>query len=777
MPSTPLVSIVLPAFSDSPLLADALRACTSQTLEQIEIIVVASAPATIEADVSSDRRVRIIHAPDATSLVAAHRAGAFAALAAHVLPLSASDVLDDDAVRLAHRTGVELDADIIRILAHDDRRKAPSAVTPQRRISGGRRTLRGDDILRQVFPDSAVVDHRTWRHLFRTELLREVCESMPAASTPAPASPLPVVFLACATARTHVTLWAPLYHRVAEAGSELPGSDAGLALDEAAALSNIEGKVRELARNVPNPEPLVEGFESLRLATIARAADALADLPDDNRRRGQDQLGSSTNTVDIIAAASRFSPRALSALSRDGDHIRLGQKPVRRLLLTTNVLTTGGVSGVLRTQARMFLDAGYEVTIATHRPGTDLSAVPDGAALVQMAGSPRNRLHQWAELCRTGGIDVIIDHRILYSRDWPAYALAAREGGAATIGWIHNFAGRPTYNGNDLHTLMRDNMDALAKLVVLSPLDVAFWKLRGVGHVTYLPNPPSPLLLDSIGKITPKTAPAGRRLELVWWGRLEEHTKKVTELVSVAAELKRLGVDFRMRVIGPDWTDMTSARLSSLVSARNLDGFVEVTGPRHGQDLLDAITSSDMFVNTSIIEGYPLTLPEAQSYGLPVAMYDLPWLALTRDNKGVVAVPQGDAVALATAISDVAADPERYEAMSRAAVESAERATTHDFAQLYRQLITGALPEEYSPEPTLDDGRQLVRLLVFFAERSSSPQSIAARAARRARRRAAPPSVGRRIEGSLTEAGHRILGVAPWVRPALRKIKHGIRRL
>ncbi|MDF2576206.1 MAG: hypothetical protein K0S05_3118, partial [Agromyces sp.] len=112
------------------------------------------------------------------------------------------------------------------------------------------------------------------------------------------------------------------------------------------------------------------------------------------------------------------------------------------------------------------------------------------------------------------------------------------------------------------------NLDALAQLVVLSPLDVAFWKLRGIGRVVYLPNPPSPLLLGSTGTVSPKVAPTGRRLELVWWGRLEQHTKKVTELIEVAAALKRLGADFRLRIIGPDWADMSAARLSALAAER-----------------------------------------------------------------------------------------------------------------------------------------------------------------------------------------------------------------
>ncbi|NKF33350.1 glycosyl transferase family 2, partial [Pseudomonas sp. BGM005] len=88
------------------------------------------------------------------------------------------------------------------------------------------------------------------------------------------------------------------------------------------------------------------------------------------------------------------------------------------------------------------IGAGYRVTIVTHRPGSAESLVPEGATLVQLTGmSRRQRVTQWAQICRRFDVDTVIDHRILYSRDWPSFALAARAAGAATIGWIHNFAG------------------------------------------------------------------------------------------------------------------------------------------------------------------------------------------------------------------------------------------------------------------------------------------------------------------------------------------------
>ena len=46
------------------------------------------------------------------------------------------------------------------------------------------------------------------------------------------------------------------------------------------------------------------------------------------------------------------------------------------------------------------------------------------------------------------------------------------------------------------------------------------------------------------------------------------------------------------------------------------------------------------FIVTSEYEGFPMAFSEAMSHGVPVVTYDLPWLTLTRDGRGIISVPQ-----------------------------------------------------------------------------------------------------------------------------------------
>jgi len=92
-------------------------------------------------------------------------------------------------------------------------------------------------------------------------------------------------------------------------------------------------------------------------------------------------------------------------------------------------------------------------------------------------------------------------------------------------------------------------------------------------------------------------------------------------------------------------------------------------------------------------------------------------------NEGIVAIPQGDAASLASEIAHIADDAARFERLSNASVDAAHRALSYDFGALYRGVATGTLPPEFSPEPTLDDAGELLRLMVFFAERSRGGRS------------------------------------------------------
>lgn len=800
MPQAPHVTIVIPVHNDVDTVTEAVESALRQLPDgEIEIICVddASDDGTTELlmnIVARCDRIRLIVHERNLSAFQARRTGVLAARGEYILFLDGDDQLLPGAVErtvpLARQRGVDLVGFAVKVLTVDGR----TVGGYQSRLRPQHRELRGVGVLSGLFPEGEPAQGQLWRYLFRTQILRDAYDALPSDLVLPRVNDLPLLYVVAMLATRYVSVDDELYlYRYGRGGSgrEVDSLEQAAFYTEAIrSIESIRATVERIARKHDAPRTLLDNYDSVRLSLVGYVCSyLLTHTPDSLLPAVMTHLHERASTVDLVVAAVRFYPDTLPALKAHGATRALPDAQVRNVLLTTRSLSTGGVSGVLVAQAQYLMDAGYGVTIVARRYGSDLRAVPIGARFVEMVGKGlADRLVEWVGICREYDINVIIDHQVLYSRDWPEYALAARGAGVGTIGWLHNFAGRPLYDLNGLHELLQDNAPLLKTLVALSPLDVAFWKLRGVAHSVYVPNPPSPMVRASANEVLSKRPPE-HRIELVWWGRLDEHTKQVTQLIDVAEELRKTGTDFQLTVIGPRWADWSPERFNKLVAARKLTAHVRAIGELRGDDLVRAIDASDALVSTSIIEGYQLTIAEAQIRGLPVFMYELPWLTLVADNHGIVSVPQQESRRLARQIAAVFADPSTYAELSRASVIAAKRELSHDFGGLYTQVISGELPAAYSPEPTVEDAAKLLDLMIFFAERNAGARIASQMAAASSPPPAAPVTATPRRSTSIlgdprgeSVAARAWRAVAPLGRsalqlfPALRPIAHRAKR-
>lgn len=787
--SAPLVSIVIPVYNDASVIANALDSCIRQTLSAIEIIVVDDAStdetaAVVRARAVDDPRIRLLEHTDNRSAYQSRRDGVLAARAPHLLFLDGDDELRSDAaevaLRLAQQTGAELIQFGVDVVRPDGTTGGRFENRLQPRLHGAH----GADVLRGLLPIGELAQGQLWRFLYATRLLVDAYAAAPPDLVLPRVNDLPVAFLAISLAQSQAAVPDHLYRYFfgrGSSGQRVKDLDAARFYSSAiTSIDSIADAVETVASASPHPQLVRATYRSVRSSLLGYTAHYLAaNTPDSLKDDVFAHLFTLADPVDVVRATARHWPDAIETLAAHSGRVDLHRGEVRRVALTTNALRTGGVTGVLLSQARTLIAAGLAVTIVAREPGSDASLVPPGARFVQIEdGTLAERLDQWIEVCRSERIDVSVDHHFLYSKEWPAFAFAARAVGVPTIAWAHNFAARAVLLGiNNLRFHLR-HVRALDHLVVLSPLDVAFWKLQGMPQVSYLPNPPSPMIVDGVPADRPKDAPAGRPVELIWCGRLDERTKRISEALRVAGHLHRLGIDFRMRLVGPGWRELTPQGVNAQIAELGLADRVQATGALTGRELVRAIDASDIFVSTSIIEGYPLTIPEAQSRALPVAMYDLPWLAVAEGNAGMVVADQGFAEALAKTIAAIATSPERYASLSQGSLTAAERERGRDYALLYEQLFRGDLPSSFSPEPTLQDAKLLTDLIIRFAEDHAARQHerSAPSTDRSAGRGTGSRGAAAGLAARVTPFAHGVLEVAPWLRPAAARVKHALLR-
>ena len=104
--------------------------------------------------------------------------------------------------------------------------------------------------------------------------------------------------------------------------------------------------------------------------------------------------------------------------------------------------------------------------------------------------------------------------------------------------------------------------------------------------------------------------------------------------------------------------------------------------------LLREMSEADVFVFPSLFEGFALVILEAMAAGLPVIT--TPNTAgpdLIEDGKEGLIVPAGDVKALQTAMESLLNDPERAQAMGRAAHEKAKEYTWERYGERWEEML------------------------------------------------------------------------------------------
>lgn len=152
-------------------------------------------------------------------------------------------------------------------------------------------------------------------------------------------------------------------------------------------------------------------------------------------------------------------------------------------------------------------------------------------------------------------------------------------------------------------------------------------------------------------------------------------------ILAVGAISARKGYEVLMEALGPlksrDWTlviagatDRDPAAFASLrraVGRNSLGGRVTFAGALSDEALGRLYGLADMFVMSSLYEGYGMVLAEAMAHGLPIVATTGGAAAETVPDGAALKVPPGDATALKAAIARVIGDPALRRSLADAA--------------------------------------------------------------------------------------------------------------
>jgi len=153
----------------------------------------------------------------------------------------------------------------------------------------------------------------------------------------------------------------------------------------------------------------------------------------------------------------------------------------------------------------------------------------------------------------------------------------------------------------------------------------------------------------------PRPLPAARPVSLVTIGRFSEQKGQLL-LIEAMAEVQRRGVDARLVLVGDG--DLRRP-LERAIAQEGLGHRVTLTGWQDEAGVRRALDKAHALVLPSFAEGLPMVVMEALVSARPVIAT---WVAgipeLMQDQRTGWLVPPGDALALAEAITELAATPD-----------------------------------------------------------------------------------------------------------------------
>jgi glycosyltransferase involved in cell wall biosynthesis len=141
-------------------------------------------------------------------------------------------------------------------------------------------------------------------------------------------------------------------------------------------------------------------------------------------------------------------------------------------------------------------------------------------------------------------------------------------------------------------------------------------------------------------------------------------------LIEAAANLRDYLPGLRVLIAGR--SDPHEGYLRARITALNLEHHVTLAGQR--DDVPALLGAADLFVQSSILEGLPLSLLEAMAAGVPVvatAVGGMP--RLVKDGVTGRLIPPDDSEALAAAMLDILHGPERARRMADTAQDRVRR--------------------------------------------------------------------------------------------------------
>lgn len=673
------ISIIIPCFNTERYLAQCLGSVANQTERDIEIICVDDGSIDSTGDIirefmARDPRIKGIFGNSTMSASLRRKQGILASSGDYLMFLDSDDWLEPTACEKALAAIEKQPVDILQFgtVVENHGNLAQRRIDMNQRMLAPKagRQLQGNLLIH------CFVHHKMsftlWNKIYNGCKVREAAHHIEEAVFPK-ANDLYLAFLILFFSESYGTLQDPLYHY--GFGRGMTGRDT-LSIPEFKKHCEGARVYYALERFSQSPiaccrDDVPDALHAVKKQLMSEQVSKWTnDLSAENKAAGFQAIVDAWGNIAMATAAfaNTYSQKDCSEplralrLARP-DCLKYEKRPVKTIALLYRSIDQGGAQHVVANLCERFAQIEstdgeyYRVLLITDEdPKTEEYNLPDRVIRAVIPGRillEKRRYEQRAlalgKLIEDYEVDALI-YSLWATESMPWDMMVAKGCPRHPMLIVHCHSNASVLYRFPYKPEESLNTFALADGVVcLSKADQWYWSL--VNERTRLIENP----------IDPASCAASQahseNKELLWVGRLSEE-KRPEDVVRIFELVLKTIPNARLTIVG-DGDEEGREKIESLIAGKNLADRVNLAGFQ--ADVAKYYERASVLISTSMFEGFPLTLIEAASAGLPIVMYDMPYLEFRRLFEGWLSVPQGDTEAAAHAVSSILSDPKEWQ--------------------------------------------------------------------------------------------------------------------
>jgi len=346
----------------------------------------------------------------------------------------------------------------------------------------------------------------------------------------------------------------------------------------------------------------------------------------------------------------------------------------------------GGVEKVLATLVSIWSRMGYKVILYTSEQTNELDYAysPDVKRVVLPETKyVRERLLALEKSIKDEAVDVFVNN------DWTSPyllqdILLVKSLAIPYILYTHGHFTALYWNCADFAMKSSHYFRLCDAVLSLAEINARFYDLCGCNSI--LIQNPIPQELSKVKEIADLSL---RRI--LWVGRIADG-KRFEDAIVILKKVRQQIPDVEMDVVG---TTDKSKDMDCIVQAtqkEGLDGAIHFHG--YQTDTAPFYKKAGLMLMTSEKEGYPTVLLESKAYGVPTVMYELPYLSLVKDGKGILTSNIGNIEEMSEHIIKLMSDYEYRVHLGKDARSSFENLLEYDLEGTWRDIFESVSDKE-----------------------------------------------------------------------------------